>query len=300
VSLHPTPFVLGILVGVGFLTKASTLFLVAIVPLAIVLKWWMEPKDAGAVEARRASPLHTRLILFAAPALLLGLIWWARNLGVYGWPDFLGLRRHDMVVADQPRTADFIADNGWQVYLNRAFGETFNSFWGQFGWMALPMPPWIYRVFQILLVMAASGWVMDGVVMKRKRARTPPPSPLSIHGEGESGDSQPALPQVQAGTNRAAWVILTLTAILAVLAFVYYNTEFLQHQGRYLFPALIPFVLWIPLGVDAWRLLLLGSNGRGEPAVRPYARWFTAAMFLPLALLDVYLLWRVIVPGLSP
>jgi hypothetical protein len=204
------------------------------------------------------------------------------------------------VVADQPRAADFIADNGWQAYLNRAFGETFNSFWGQFGWMALPMPTWVYRVFQILLVVAAGGWVMDVSVMRRRAARTPPPGPLPVHGGREAEDAQPTLPEVQRGNNRPAWVILTLTAILAVLAFVYYNTEFLQHQGRYLFPALIPFAVWMALGMDAWRRLFWGNNGKGDLAGRPYSQWLTAIIFLPLALLDVYLLWRVIVPGLSP
>jgi 4-amino-4-deoxy-L-arabinose transferase-like glycosyltransferase len=293
VYLPITPLILGILVGVGFLTKASTLFLAAVVPLAIVLKWWMEYKNSGIVGTQRTVSLRDllmQLVLFAIPALLLGSIWWVRNVGVYGWPDFLGLRRHDLVVADQPRTTDYIADNGWQAYLSRAFGETFNSFWGQFGWMALPMPSWIYRVFQILLLVVVSGWVIDAVVLRRRTQMNP------VAGR----DDLAGRPYPTAMAQRSAWIILTLTVVLSVLAYVYYNTEFLQHQGRYRFPALIPFALWMALGVDAWRRLLLGNNGRGDLAGRPYTQWLTAVAFLPLALLDVYLLWRVIVPGLSP
>ncbi len=309
VSLQPTPFVLGVLVGVGFLTKASTYFLAAVVPLAIILKWWMEYKPGVVVGAQRAAPLRdllTRLTLYLIPALLLGAMWWVRNIGVYGWPDFLGLAQHDLVVADQPRAADFIADNGWQAYLNRAFGETFNSFWGQFGWMALPMPPWIYRGFQILLLVVVGGWVMDVTVLRRRTQKNvvggrgdPIPRGLPLVA-GTSSGRLAGRPYTSVMEQRGAWAIMTLTALLSLLAFVYYNTEFLQHQGRYLFPALIPFALWIALGVDAWRRLLFRHTDNGRMAMRPYTRWLTAVAFLPLALLDVYLLWRVIVPGLSP
>jgi 4-amino-4-deoxy-L-arabinose transferase-like glycosyltransferase len=276
-SLQRMPFILGVLVGIGFLTKASTLLLAAIVPLAIVLKWWDERAHVGDVGTQHAVSLQTlitRLALFAIPALLLGAIWWARNVGVYGWPDFLGLRQHDLVVADQLRTVDFIAENGWQAYLSRAFGETFNSFWGQFGWMALPMPAWTYGVIQVLLLLVASGWVIEVAVLRRRR-EFPTPS----------------------GSNRSAWIILNMTALLSLLAYVYYNTEFVQHQGRYLFPGLIPFALWMALGVDAWRRLIF-ENGR--KAMWPYPQWLAPVAFLPLALLDVYLALRVIAPGLSP
>jgi hypothetical protein len=280
-----SPLLLGVLVGVGFLTKASTYFLVVVAPLAVMLKWRMEYNDG----AKRALPtVLARLALFFMPALLLGAIWWARNLGVYGWPDFLGLGRHDVVVADQLRTADYIADNGWPAYLNRAFWETFNSFWGQFGWMAAPMPAWVYRIIQILLLVIVSGWALEWMT----RRRNPSHSEL---GEGATLGAASS----QRWRRWSAWVLLGVTLLLALAAFAYYNTEFVQHQGRYLFPALIPLALWMARGVDAWRLVVeRGVSGR--IAVRPYMQWLVAVAFLPLAALDVYLLWRVIVPGLSP
>jgi len=262
----PFPLLLGVLVGLGLLTKVSTYFLAGVVPLAIVLKWW----TAGA-ERRRAAlrDLRQELLFFLIPALALGLIWWLRDVSVYGWPDFLGLGRHNLVVADQLRTADYIAQHGWGDYLSAAFWSTFNSFWGQFGWMAVPMPAWIYRLIEALLLVVATGLVLN---FFRLRSR--------------SEDEQ------DAQFSRNAWLILWTTIVLAALAYVYYNTEFLQHQGRYLFTALIPFGLLMALGLDAWRRLL-------RPDGRSYARWLVVAVFLSLALLDVYLLFRVIVPGLS-
>ena len=101
----------------------------------------------------------------------------------------------------------------------------------------------------------------------------------------------------QLGARRSAILILWLTVILAILAYVYYNSEFLQTQGRYLFPALIPIGLGMAVGLDAWRRLLTHwMKGRRVPDLR----WTTALAYLPLAGLDIYVLWRFIVPLLSP
>jgi hypothetical protein len=77
-----------------------------------------------------------------------------------------------------------------------------------------------------------------------------------------------------------------------VLAYLYYNSEFLQWQGRYMFPGLIPFALLLVYGVDAWRDRLLA---RWE-----LSRWLTPLLLMGLAVLDIYLLFTVIVPNLSP
>jgi hypothetical protein len=289
------PWHLGLLVGIGLLTKLSTLFLIGVVPLAILLKWWMGngEDDGGAQRAGSLRTLFLRLAGFALPALALGAIWWTRNLNVYGWPDFLGLGRHHQVVADQLRTADKIAAIGWSAYLREAVGTTFNSFWGQFGWMAVPMPEWAYGAIQVMLLVVVSGLVVEVVGQERKRSPTPPPNPLPVHGDGEKSRS---LTSSQEG--RSGWLVLGATLVLALAAFVYYNTEFVQFQGRYLFPGLIPFALLMALGVDRWRQVMvrMGGNLPG----RPYLGWVVAVAFLPLAALDVYLLWRVIVPGLAP
>ena len=82
------------------------------------------------------------------------------------------------------------------------------------------------------------------------------------------------------------------SAALVALQYIYYNFEFQQWQGRYLFPALIPIALVLVCGVDYWRARL----------VAPWAaaRWLTPLLMMSLFVLDLYLLFRVIVPGLSP
>ena len=220
-------------------------------------------------------PRHSlrSIALFAAIAGILGGLWWLRNIAVYGFPDFLGLGAHDAVVADQPRTADFVAQHGFATYLTQMSSTTFKSFWGQFGWMALPLDGvlggWIYRGFALLTLAGLTGALLAFV-----RRRLPdPPAALS------------PIP-------RPVLAVLLTTLLLVVAQFLYYNIEFQQWQGRYLYPALIPIALTIVHGVEYWRARLLSRWG--------WLRWLTPLALTSLFALDIYLLFRVIVPGLSP
>ena len=147
---------LGFIVGLALLTKITIYFLALLAPLAIWLKW-----------RRACKPIQTllrSLLVFALIAGLMGGLWWLRNIAVYGFPDFLGLAAHDAVVADQPRTAEYIARHGMNTYLGRMLSTTFKSFWGQFGWMALPLDNvlggWIYRGFGLLLIAGLFGFML--------------------------------------------------------------------------------------------------------------------------------------------
>ncbi|HRF98353.1 MAG TPA: hypothetical protein PLZ51_24260, partial [Aggregatilineales bacterium] len=97
------PLLMGLVVGIAFITKATAYFLVAIGILAILLK------QKNMIRA---------LVVYSAPALLLGMIWWLRNFSVYGFPDFLGLRAHDAVVVGQLRTATRISELGFGGYVS--------------------------------------------------------------------------------------------------------------------------------------------------------------------------------------
>ena len=256
------PWHLGLLIGLIFITKSTGYLMAGVVSLALVLRWW-----GG--EHRNFGQLLRAGLLFLIPALVIGGLWWGRNISVYGFPDYLGLGAHDLVVADQPRTADFIAEFGSERYINQAVRDTFNSFWGQFGWMALPLQGWMYQLFQALTGLALAGLLL----------------PRSMRREASS-------PPDERRFRQQSWIVLGAVIVLAFAAYIFYNTEFLQFQGRYLFPALIPLGLLLALGVDAWRRWLL----RGLPG----AQWLPVGVFLLLAVFDVYLIWRVILPGLAP
>ena len=257
---------LGLLTGLALLTKITIYFVALLAPLAIWLKW-----------RREKGSLRVLIRALATVALLAGImggVWWLRNITVYGFPDFLGLAAHDRVVSDQLRTADYIVQYGSANYLRQLLSTTFKSFWGQFGWMALPLDGvlggWIYRGFALLALVGCAGALLGG---GQSRSST--------------NDNEPAR-QIPA----AVWVILLTTVLVVLLQYVYYNIEFVQWQGRYLFPALIPIAFVLVVGIDHWRARLLGRWDA--------PRWLTPLAMICLFLLDIYLLFRVIVPGLSP
>lgn len=249
-------WLMGITMGAAFLTKATAYMLAAVVLLAIFLRWRQTRAPLSALIRNAA--------LFLIPAATLGSLWWLRNFGVYGFPDFLGLAAHDAVVVGQPRTTALIEALGFGGYLREALDVTLSSFIGRFGWMALP------------LVGGAVGWIVPLYVAVTVAALT-----------GHAIQFPARSPH-----QRAAWALLGVTALLAVLAYLYYNTQFQQFQGRYMYPLLIPLGVWLAVGLDSLRRLILG---RWE-----LARWSVPLAFMLVAPLDVWLLLTVIVPNLTP
>jgi hypothetical protein len=248
--------------------------------IMIAVPYWLKR------QLRQPLPLLQAWALFLVPALLLGALWWGRNFSVYGVPDFLGLREHDRVVVGQPRTDDYIARVGEAQYLSDLARTTFTSFWGQFGWMALPLSGWLLWVAQGLTLMAVSGWVIKLMLYHKGTAL------------GTTSDTEK---DEQNGV-RPAWIILALSGGLALAAYAYYNTEFLQFQGRYLYAGLIPFALAFVLGLEAWAQLIISIvwANRESPLIRAIYWLITVVPLMLLAPFCLYLLWRVIVPSLTP
>lgn len=251
---------LGVIVGIGALTKASTLFLFGLVPIVLVAQTVLERQD------RRR--LVRNLAVFLVVSLAIASVWWLRNLSVYGVPDFLGLRAHDEVVVGQLRTADRIAEWGWEAFLTTSFETTFNSFFGQFGWMALPMPAWMLQIFALMLITALIGVVVGLIVFRA----------------GTSSHAQ-----------RLVWFVLGLALAFGIAQFIYYNTTFVQPQGRYLFAVLVPFALILAWGWDAWSRLI----ARALPAAVSWIAVLPLAIALMLLPMNAYNLWRFI-PLLAP
>ena len=87
-------------------------------------------------------------------------------------------------------------------------------------------------------------------------------------------------------------LVLGLTFLLTLALHIFYNLTFVQHQGRYLFPALIPMAVGFVAGWGYWL----------RPVVR---RWPWTAWLLPpgiaalLGGISLYALWRIL-PGLAP
>ena len=222
----------GVLMGLGLLTKTST---VVSVPLALV---------ALVLRRKRANVSSVARLLL--PAMLLVLPWLVRNAAVYGGLDVLAWGRHGAVVADQPRTAEWVGLYGAGNVLRWGLTTTFQSFWAQFGWMAVPIDVRIYRALALFCGLAGVGFVLHVMRVWRERRL-----------------------RLDEGTQRAA-SLLVLWLLLTGASYLWYNATFVQHQGRYLFPALVPTAVFFALG---WREALRPEN----------ARWLAVALLVGCA-----------------
>lgn len=240
---------LGVLLGLGFVTK-GTVYLMA--PVVASVLWWRY-RGQGRQLGRAG-------LWVAVPALFLGALWWGRNLVLYGGVDLLGKQAHDAVVVGQPRTSEWVAAYGLEGTIGRFLQTSFNSFWGQFGWMALPMthPSWLYPLLGLFTALVVVGLLLQWI---RYRFRF-----------------------------SAQAAILLGTFLLTVALHVGYNLTFVQHQGRYLFPALIPIGVGVAVGLGSWATL--------------FRRWSFLPELIPPGLaaaligLDLWALFRIIVPNL--
>ena len=148
-----------------------------------------------------------------AAAIAVSGWWFVRNGLTYGWSDVLVQGRQAEVAGSQVQTGAFgLAE------LGRFIATSFHSFWGQFGWMSVPLSEREYRALIVLTVLACMGWLL-----------------LALRRE--------PLPK--------GWIPLALTWLGVVAGDLAYNLKFVQPQGRYLFPALIPIAVFYVCGFAA-------------------------------------------------
>jgi len=257
------PWQIGLLLAVALLTKTTAYAVVVVAMVAVLVRWRRERRAWGWAVGQLAWML--------VPALLVSAPWFIRNGLTYGWSDPLGLVRHNEIVEGQLRTSEYLALHGWAAYWERAWRFTFQSFWGQFGWMGVVLPARIYKGLTLLSTLLAAGFIAWLFQHRRPSQSTNLPIYQSTN--------SPILPLF----------LLALSAILTFFSFVWHNLTFVQHQGRYLFPALIPIGVAAALGLDVLAGVL----------PQRLRSWAIAALFAGLAALDVYCLFRFIIPFLT-
>lgn len=257
VSAQPSAIshlLLGVIVGLALITKSHAYLLVPVAFVMLLLNW---RRDQITIYQ-----LLKNLALVFLSAFLIGSTFWGRNLYVYGLPDFMATIRHDSVVLGQPRTSEWIAQFGAIEVTQRFFQTTFQSFWGQFGWMGVVMDQ---RVYIALLIF--SVFLVIGFIIALSRQRLAFSNLLTVQGS-----------------------LLTVSALLTLALYLYYNLNYVQHQGRYLFPALIPLSLAVSISLTTWAdmFTFLGDK----------RKWLAFVPIVMMAALCVFALYRFIIPAL--
>ncbi len=266
---------LGLTLGLALLTKGTIYIAAPLVAVAIWQKYRSEsPRD------RRW--LVKGGVLVFGPALALVLPWWIRNVAAYGWPDFLASIRHDHVVMGQPTPADWIVRFGLGGYLRDFVVTTFHSFWGQFGWMGVPMNDKYYAILAVVSLSAFIGFVWYS------KAKSQTPALATNASAGASVSNFKGHSRI-ANLKFETWILI-FWVLFVVVTYLGYNVKYVQFQGRYLFPALIPIGLAFTIGFRQWTTWL----------PRHWRDAVLATLFIGLAALCLIALFRMIVPALTP
>ena len=212
---------LGALLGLCLLTKLQAYVGFGIALFALRYDAWRLRHNSGAYPWRL---VFTRALILGGVALALASPWLLRNARVYGLDDLWAQGRHAEVVAGQLTTADYVTQVGLPTFLRRLVVTTFQSFWGQFGWMGVVLHPRFYLGALALCGIAGLGLVHYAASWLRQGHRLPLET-------------------------RRGLGLLAVWALLTTAGFVWYNLWYVQHQGRYLFPAIVPWGLFFALGM---------------------------------------------------
>ncbi len=226
------PLLMGILVGLALLTKATAILLLPVAILALVLEARANPSPLG---RRDWFPTLRAIGMMLSVALLIGGWWFIRNALLYNDP--LLQKTFLNVFAGTAKAEDFLrAGLSWGEYLRWVADWTFRSFWFAYGTPRTAMTgvpnflPFdgVYLVLGIWQLLTLIGLVR-------------------------------ALGAIRESSVRLWLGLGAFTFVLVLLSFLMFIRIFFQAQGRYFYPALLPIAVFHALGWDGllpprWRM----------------------------------------------
>jgi len=141
----------GAVLGLGLLTKLTTMALAGVVALGVLARAWRDrgtrPPSGVAAQALAAG------WWIALPIAIIWGWWVARNVRLYGPGDPLGLHRWHEAIPDLARKIPLAQELGAYASIQ------WRTFWGDFGWASVPLPaPW-YAALVVMTGFAIAGWV---------------------------------------------------------------------------------------------------------------------------------------------
>ncbi|MFN8483079.1 MAG: glycosyltransferase family 39 protein [Anaerolineae bacterium] len=231
---------LGVIGGLAALAKLSGLALIAFIVAVVAVR---------ALARRSARDLLAwSAVLLVLPLAVAGPFYW-RNFALYGDP--LALDIHLTLSGRRtPRPSP------WQLFLE--LDSVRHSIWGVFGWFNVPVPPWVFAVYDALSIAALVGL---GMGVWRRLRRGDEIETQRRKGAKEGGQASEPLSRSGRGAGVRDVSILALLLAWAAVVFVSllrWMTLIKSAQGRLLFPALGALAV-----LAVWGLSQLAPRYRG-------------------------------------
>jgi len=208
---------LGILLGLGALTKLSVLTLLPLAVLGLLWDAWRGQRQ-GRSHVWRDTGVN--LLLIAILVMFIAGWWYWRNWVLYGDPT--GLER--MLDIAGRRHEPLTLARLWYEF------EGFRiSYWALFGALNIPVARWIYTLLDVLSIIAGAGllFTMARLSWQARRGRSPNPALMSM--------SRLLL--------LVAWVVLVLIGLLR------WTSQTYATQGRLMFVAIAGIATLLALGL---------------------------------------------------
>jgi hypothetical protein len=224
--------VLGGILGLAALTKATGIGLLPLAAGTIFWEAWQRPSHTSLKE--RAVFFAKSLMVTAVPLLAISGWWFYRNYRLYG--DWLGLNAFYAVLGTRDVPASLA--QLWQERFSFAAG-----YWGNFGGLTIPLPDWIYHTLNIAAMIATLGLVIQ----------------FAKWLFGSSVTAPKTLSRIIAQLWPFNWHNLTAARAMAwawpaavLVSWVRWATTTWSSQGRLIFSAIPMWSLGLTLGLSSW------------------------------------------------
>jgi 4-amino-4-deoxy-L-arabinose transferase-like glycosyltransferase len=264
---------LGLVIGLGALSKASAVGLLPLTALTLVLSAWQ----------RRAEPVLHRLARFLgsfatvlAVSLAVAGWWYLRNWLLYRDP--LGLNTFVAIVGPrlhQPTLRQLLGE--WEGFVK--------AFWGLFGGVNVTMEPAVYWMLNVFAILGLAG-----LMIALGRALI---TRFTFH--ASKYDSSLATYHSSLTAHYSLLILLTWPIIL-FLALIRWTTITKASQGRLMFPAISAIAIllalgwsqWVPHRFEKWLLGIVGGLMFASAAIAPF-RYIVPAYAKPVLLSEAEL-----------
>ncbi len=234
---------LGVVIGLALLTKEGTFGLLPLAWGTGFVVAWQTSRDAATPQFSKTLRWLLRLlaqsalvlIIILLPALLIAGWWYYRNIVLYG--DWLGWNAFIAVLGQRAHAASLLQLWGER----RGF---LMSFWGLFGGVNIPMPLWIYTIFNGLLIISVIGFAfyfLREIYSWWRRANWRPFNMRQLIDN-----------ILEFVTHWFGLVVCLLFTTAVIVGLIQWATTTWSSQGRLVFTALSAIALLFVVGLVGW------------------------------------------------